>query len=213
MVQLQGKILTDTWVKATWAEYLAIVESPEYAQAKCYYAQGRLRIEMSPLGNDHARDDSIIGYAIHLFAALKTIRLNGNHNCSYRQIGIKEIQPDQSYYIGKNAKAIPRGTKIIDLDQYPAPNLVIEIGDTSIRDDQGEKRLIYEDLGVEEYWIVDVQNSSIIALAMKNNGSEKITESCLLPGLKIKTLETALRKSWDVDHGEVGAWLMSEFQK
>ncbi|MBR8829516.1 MAG: Uma2 family endonuclease [Gomphosphaeria aponina SAG 52.96 = DSM 107014] len=213
MVQLQGKILTDTWVKASWAEYLAIVESPEYEKAKCYYAQGRLRIEMSPLGNDHASDHLTIIQAISLFTAVNNIRLNGKDNCSYRKTGFKEVQPDVSYYIGKNAKAIPRGTKIIDLDQYPAPNLVIEIGDTSIRDDQGEKRLIYEDLGVEEYWIVDVQNSSIIALAMKNNGREKITESRLLPGLKINILTTALQKSRTSDHGEIGAWLISEFQK
>ena len=33
---------------------------------------------------------------------------------------------------------------------------------------KGKKRLLYEDLAVDEYWIVDVQNVRIIAFAVAN---------------------------------------------
>ncbi|MCG6134295.1 MAG: Uma2 family endonuclease [Nostoc sp. LLA-1] len=71
--------------------------------------------------------------------------------CSYRQVGVREVQPDISYYIGDNADVIPYGTSIINLDVYPPPDLVIEVANTSLADDQGAKRLLYEDLGVKEY--------------------------------------------------------------
>jgi Uma2 family endonuclease len=213
MSKLHLKVPIDTWVKASWDDYLEIIKTPEYAKAKCYYHQGRLRIEMSPIGNDHSRDHSIIIYAIILFANLKGIDLNGNDNCTYRKLGYQEVQPDASFYIGENANAIPWGTTIIDLNKYPAPNLVIEVGNTSLADDKGEKRFLYEDLGIGEYWIVDVPNVQIIALAMENGGSRRIRESNLLPGLKIEVLETALQRSRETNHSKVGAWLLDKFQE
>ncbi|NEQ40476.1 MAG: Uma2 family endonuclease [Okeania sp. SIO3I5] len=97
----------------------------------------------------------------------------------------QEVQPDISYYIGDNTNIIPRGTSVVGLDIYPSPDLVIEIANTSLADDKGEKRLIYEDLKVKEYWVVDVKNVDIIAFTVVNNGSKRIRESQILPGLVI----------------------------
>ena len=213
MSTLKTKLPTDTWVTATWEEYLQEIAQPEYAKAKCYYYKGQMRIEMSPVGNAHASDHSIIIYAVHLFASLKGIDLNGKDNCTYRKTGCNEIQPDASFYIGKNAELIPWGTTIIDLDVYPAPDLVIEVASTSLSDDKGEKRLLYEELGVKEYWILDVENVKILAFAIENGGSRKITESQVLPGLVMAVLEAAFDQSRKTNHGQVGAWLLAEFQQ
>lgn len=40
MKDLQTPILTDTWVTATWDEYIQLVSNPIYDKAKCYYHQG-----------------------------------------------------------------------------------------------------------------------------------------------------------------------------
>lgn len=74
------------------------------------------------------------------------------------------------------------------MNEYPAPNLIIEIANTFLADYQRKKRLLYEDLAVDEYWIVDVQNVRIIAFAVANGGSERITVSQVLPGLAISQL-------------------------
>ncbi len=118
-----------------------------------------------------------------------------------------------SYYIGENADVIPFGTSIINLDIYPPPNLVIEIANSSLADDKGEKRLLYEDLGIAEYWILDVKNVQIIAFVIENKGSRRITESQVLPGLPISLLNDALRRTRQMNQGQVGAWLLAEFQK
>ena len=213
MNTLATKIPSDAWINASWDEYLQISENPDYENAKFYYYQEKLRIEMSPLGNDHASDHSIINYGINIFVAVKGIDLNGKDNCSYRKTGYQEAQPDLSYYIGDTVDAVPYGTGVIDLDKYPAPTLVIEIANTSLADDQGSKRLLYEDLGVKEYWIVDVKGLKIIAFKIANQGSSRIRTSQVLPGLEISFLEECLQRSRQNNHGKVGAWLLEQLQK
>lgn len=213
MSELQTKLPTDTWVVATWDEYMQAIEDPACEKAKGYYHNGQLRIEMPPVGSDHASDHTIVLFAVNLFATLKGIPLNGRDNCTYRKTGVRECQPDISYHIGDRAQVIPWGTSIIDLDVCPPPDLVIEIANTSLADDKGEKRLLYEDLKVSEYWIVDVQHAQIIAFAiLSDSGSRRITQSQVLPGLTISLLEEALRRSRQVNQAQVGAWLLSQMR-
>ncbi|MEH1930276.1 Uma2 family endonuclease [Nostoc sp.] len=213
MSELQIQLVTDTWIAVTWDEYIQIIENPAYEKAKGYYHNGQMRIEMPPIGNDHASDHTIILFAVNLFASIKGIALNGKDNCTYRKTGFNEAQPDVSYYIGENADVIPYGTSIIDLDIYPPPDLVIEVANTSLADDQGKKRLLYEDLGVKEYWILNVQNVQVMAFAIENQGSRRITESQVLPGLTISLLNDALRRTRQINQSQVGAWLLTQFQQ
>jgi len=212
MSELKTKLPTNTWIVATWDEYIQAIEDQAYEKAKCYYHNGRMRIEMPPVGNDHASDHTIIISAISLFAATKRIDLNGKDNCTYRKTGFDDAQPDVSYYIGENADVVPYGTSIIDLDIYPPPALAIEVANTSLADDKGEKRLLYEDLEVAEYWIVDVQHVQVIAFAIENGGSRRIAQSQVLPGLSVSLLNDAFRRTRQMNQGQVYAWLLTQFQ-
>ncbi len=211
MITTQTKLITDTWITIAWEDYLQLCDDYNYEKAKFYYYNEQGRIEMTPIGNDHASDHSMINYAIHLYAGLRNIPLNGNDNCSYRKAGKKEAQPDLSFYIGDNVNVIPYGTSIVDLNIYSPPNLVIEVANTSLADDKGEKRLLYEDLGVQEYWIVDVKSVNIIAFQMEEKGSRRIPQSQVLPDLEISLLVQALQKSRDSNHSEVSRWLLQQW--
>jgi Uma2 family endonuclease len=212
MSQLQAKLPTDTWVNATWDEYIKAISEPAYEKARGYYYNGRMRLEMSALGNPHSRDHFIVIAAIALFASTRNIDLDGHDNCSYRKKGYEEAQPDVSFYVGANAEIVSWDATIIDLDTYPPPDLVIEVAYSSLADDKGEKRLLYESLGVREYWIIDVQNVQVIAFEIENRGSRRIEQSQVLPGLSIAVLEEAFRRSRQMNHGKVSAWLLSQFQ-
>ena len=211
MNELQIKLPTNTWVVASWDQYVQAIEDPAYEKAKSYYHNGQLRIEMTPLDHDHSRDHTIILFAVNLFATIKGINLNGMDNCTFRKTGVKDCQPDVAYYLGENADVIPWGTSLIDLNSYPPPDLVIEVANTSLADDKGEKRLLYEDLNVTEYWIVDVQNVELTAFAIADGGSRRITQSQVLP-LTISLLQEALRRTRQMNQAQVGAWLLTKMQ-
>lgn len=213
MSNLQIQLPADTWTPATWEDYLKIVEAPDYDKARSYYYHGHMRLEMSPVGFDHSIDHSIIAFAINLFAVVKGIPITMADNCTYRKAGIQECQPDLSCYLGNKAQAIPKGTNIVNLDQYPAPDLIVEVSKTTLLDDLGIKRSLYEDMGVAEYWIVDVKNTQVLDYAIGDRGSHQIDVSQVLPGLTIATLTEALDRSRQTDHSQVGAWLMSQFSQ
>lgn len=181
---------------------------------------------MPPVGFDHASDNGIIFFAVNLFCTLKGIPLRGLITCSYRKVSVRECQPDVSYYIGERAKLALTGTSAVDLNSYPAPDLVIEVANTSLSDDIGNKRLLYEAMEVSEYWVVDVQNTQSFCVSVRpwrsrrqlaagiaDGGSKRITQSQVLPGLDMALLEETLRRSRQMDNTQVGAWLPAQIQK
>ncbi|MBD2480761.1 Uma2 family endonuclease [Planktothrix sp. FACHB-1365] len=201
-------IATETWVKATWEEFLALTENPQYAEGKFYYDQGYVRIEMSPLGSAHGHDNTILSTVILIYAALKNIPIKGFTNTSFRKTGLRESQPDMGFYIGDNFQFPPRNNSPINLDELTAPNLIIEIGASSFPDDIGRKRLLYEKLEIQEYWVVNVEDNTILAFAVENQGSRLIEESLVLPGFKIALVVEALQRSQTEDDGSITRWLM-----
>jgi Uma2 family endonuclease len=208
-------LITDQWISATWDEFMQVLENPIYAESRCYYDKNQIkqmRIETMPVGSEHALDNGIIYAVIFLYCTLKNIPHKGLLNASYVKTGFQGCQPDISCYIGEIAALAPRSSSIVSLDESPAPNLVIEISSSTINDDLGKKRLLYEQLGVSEYWVVDVQEVKIIALEMlENGGSRQITESKLLGGLAIADLEAALKLSREKSQSEVGTWLLQKY--
>ena len=201
----------DDWQKADWETYQqAIAQASE--KTKGYYHDGMMRLEMSPVGNPHSRDHSIVIYATLLFAALRDLRVDVHDNCTYRKTGLREAQPDVSLYVGDRVGSLDWETKIVDLDQLPPPDLAIEISDSTLPDDCGRKRLLYEDLGVREYWVVNVPEALILGFEIIERGSRRIQESAVLPGLSLDILEEALRRSRKADHGQVSAWLLQQWQ-
>lgn len=213
MTNLHTKLPTDNWITATWDEYIQLIEDPAYEKAKSYYHKEQLRIEMPPVGPDHADDNGIITILVSLFGIAKAIPLRVLINCSYRKIGVREVQPDVSYYIGSRVKLAATGSSVVNLDNNQSPDLVIEIADTSLSDDLGAKRILYEDLGVSEYWVVDVKKAKITAFKIiANNGSQRSPVSEILPGLAISLLEEGLQRSRTVDNTEVGSWFLQQVQ-
>ncbi len=166
MQDLQTGPRTDTWMMADWDGYVRILESPLYEKAKGYYYKGHMRLEMLPVSFDHGSDHVVIIFAVNLLTAIKDLAATGLDTTTFRKTRVRDCQPDVSYYLGRYAQAIPRGTGIVDLNRYPAPNLVIEIAKSSLLDDVGAKRALYEELGVVEYWVVDVQNAQVLAYAI-----------------------------------------------
>jgi Uma2 family endonuclease len=213
-------LTTDTWIKATWEEFLAVCDRldnpqenrPDLEKRRCYYDTGWMRIEAMGIGSAHGQDNSILAAVVTLYGTLRNIPHIAFTNASFRKAGERECQPDLAYYIGSGVQRPPRNNQPVDVNLYGAPTLAIEIASTTLNDDLGQKRLLYERLGVKEYWVVDVQNAIVLAFAVAEGGSRQIQVSQVLPRLAIETVEETLKRSLTADDTEVNRWLMQEFQ-
>jgi len=206
-------LATDTWVTATWDEFLAIAHLPQFKHARCYYDAGWMRIETRPIGSGHGQDNSILAAVVSLYGTLRDVAYVSFINSSFRKTGERECQPDLAYYIGTTEVQRPtKNSQPVDVDTWGPPTLAIEIASTTLNDDLGQKRLLYERLGVAEYWVVSVETATVIAFKVADRGSFQIDTSEVLPRLAIATIEEALRRSQTEDDGAVNRWLLKQFR-
>lgn len=206
-------VSTDTWVEATWEDFLTFADDPTLANGRFYYDQGYMRIEMLPIGSAHSQDNSIVSTVIILYAAIKNIPIKELTNPSLRKVGVRESQPDIAFYIGKNLRFPPRNNAPVNLNELDPPNLVVEIAASSLEDDTTRKQKLYQRLGVGEYWVVDVNQSQVIACCLSPGESIPIRQSLVLPGLEIDLVEEALKRSQTEDDGAISRWLLATFSR
>ena len=204
----QTQLQTDVWVKATWDEFAAAMDDPKYAEGRGYFDHGYMRIEMAPLGPGHGRHNAVAMDVVSMFAALRNIRLAKLINCSFYKPGDRGCQPDVAFYIGDSFQLPPQDNAPVDVTVYGPPTLAIEVETSLFKDDLGAKRLLYERLGVMEYWVVDVENCAAIAFSVAEGRSGEIAVSEGLPGLPIAVVNEALVRSQSEDDSTLLRWLM-----
>lgn len=207
---LQQNFITDTWVKTTWEEFLQLAYAPAYQNGRAYHYNGKTRIEMTPIGWNHAEDNSIISTLVILFCAIKQIPAKELTNCSFRKAGVREAQPDIAFYLNTLNYLPPRSNSPVDLDRYSPPNLVIEIASSSLEDDLGEKRLLYEQMNIQEYWVVAVSRGEITIFSIADGGSKVVQSSQVLPGLTVIFIQEVLKRSLSEDHSAVTRWFLTQ---
>lgn len=207
------RVVTDEWVQASWDEFMSAAANPTWEAGSFYYFDRQMRIEIAPVGYWQARGRAIVSQVASLFATFADIAVQELCRCSFRLEGVCEFQPDISFYLGARSDfAFPaRGDDPVDLSEIQPPSLAIEVAASSLDDDLGWKRLLYEQAGVLEYWVVDVMRGEVIAFEMSEGRSGRIYESLVLPGLRISLLEEVLRRSQTEDDGAVNRWLMETF--
>jgi Uma2 family endonuclease len=203
---------TDTWVKADWDDFITFADDPTLVNGRFYYDHGYMRIEMSPLGTSHGRDNTVIPLVINLYATVKNLPIVGLTNTSFRKTGIQEAQPDLAFYIGNDLRFPPRSNAPINLNEMIPPTLVVEIAASSLQDDLNRKQTLYQRLGVKEYWVVNVNASQVIAFSLSAGTATVINSSQALSGLAISLVEVALRRSQSEDDGAISRWLLATFQ-
>lgn len=199
---------TDTWVKATWDDFVATMDTTPYDEGRGYFDNGSMRVEMAALGGGHARQNSVVSKVVSLFGMVRAVRLAEFTNGSFHKTGERGCQPDVAFYIGSDFRLPPQDNSPIDVDVYGPPTLAIEIGGSSFKDDLGAKRLLYERLGVNEYWVVNVAEQQVVAFAVAEGGSRQIRVSGVLPGLEMPLVEEALHRSQTEDDTTLMGWLM-----
>lgn len=201
-------------MKATWDEFVTAAYEPAYVNCKAYFDSGSMRIEMPSLGVGHARQNGVIWNVITFFVAAKGIDITSYINASFQKTGLKEFQPDAAFYVGAGAKYLPpQNNSPVIIDLCGSPSLVVEVGASSLSDDLGIKRILYERAGISEYWVVDVEGKKVVAFDIEDERSGQIRTSGVLPGLEMDLVEEALRRSQSENDGAIAQWLVKTFEK
>jgi hypothetical protein len=86
-VSTRQQIQADTWVKATWDDFVAIMDDPQYEEGRGYFDHGYMRVEMAPLGSGHGRQNTVVSQLVGLFGALQNRRVAGFTNCASTKLG------------------------------------------------------------------------------------------------------------------------------
>jgi len=97
-------------------------------------------------------------------------------------------------YIGEGVPQWQEGEpRHINLTKWRVPYLVGEIADTTLATDLDEKKQLYAELQIPEYWVINVRGRQVMAFRLQKNGKyQQCTHSVALAGLPIALLDRTL---------------------
>ncbi len=200
---------------ANWETYLIYRDHYPDDQIKLYFLENKLLIEMGKEGINHASINQlftlIIGFWFSEQPDQKYALLGG---CLLEKPQKKSGAPDLVLYLGEDyPQWQPGERRYLDLEKWQSPNLVGEISDTTLSIDLDEKKHLYAELGIAEYWVIDVQAKRIFAFQLQENGQyDSIEISQVLTGLPLSLLVSALHRLETESNGMVANWFWQEIK-
>lgn len=133
----------------TAALYDAAIESGIFGERRLELIEGEI-IEMSPMSSKHAMVIHKVQRAL-LRAVADTYLVVAQAPLDLGEVS--EPQPDVAIYAGSEADY---------MEQKPTqPLLVVEVADSSLRFDRGEKASLYAKAGISDYWIVNLRAGTL----------------------------------------------------
>ena len=201
------------WQPATWDDYQYHRDRLPEGSASLFFHQGNLLVIMGE-GINHSRFNVLMGFVFLLWFSRKSQQpfdaLNG---CLIEQPGTAAASPDLVLYIGSNWPQWREGeSRYINLAQWRVPDLVGEVGDTTIAADLDEKKHLYAALGIPEYWVADVKGARVLAFRLDAKGHyQQIEISVALAGLPIALLSQTLeRLTQGESNGSAAQWFAQQ---
>ncbi|MCJ2541562.1 Uma2 family endonuclease [Thermostichus vulcanus] len=131
-----------------------------------------------------------------------------DRGCLLEKQGIQAAAPDLILYVGGDIPIYREGERrYINLNCYRAPDLVGEVSDTTLASEMHQKGDLYAELGIREYWVIDIKGKRVFAFTMSESKTYVETEvSRVLDGLKIELLNQTLERL-STSNVAAGAWL------
>jgi Uma2 family endonuclease len=184
------------WQLATWDDYLHQRDRAPEGSASLFFHHGNLLIVMGE-GINHSRFNALMGFVFLIWFSLKSSQpFDSLSGCQLEKPGVAAAAPDLVLYIGTDFPQWRDGeSRYIDLERWRVPDLVGEVGDTTIATDLDEKKHLYASLGIPEYWVADVKGARVLAFRLDQTGHyQQIEVSGALPGLPMALLSQTLER-------------------
>ena len=202
------------WKSATWEDYLAVRDNPKTERMRIFFDSDRLLlIEMGWEGINHAAISDLFTIIFYIwFSQMSEQRFSSLGRCLLEKAPQKAAAPDLVLYLGEDYPRWQPGEKRrIDLDVWPVPHLVGEISDTTLATDLDEKKQLYAQLKIPEYWVIDVRGQQVMAFVLQADGKygECVT-SVALASLPIVLLEETVAQLSEGTNGSAALWFSQQ---
>ena len=213
IVSQVGKI--PQWQAATWEDYVAACEDPSLEEARIFFYEGYLWIDMGNEGPQHARFNDLFTIIFFVWFTTKIGQtFDSLSGCVIEKPKVGAGAPDKVLYIGGDFHQWQKGEpRRINLNQSRVPDLVGEIADTTLASDLDEKKRLYAALGIPEYWVVDIKGERVLAFRLQENGKYQECEiSGAIEGLPIALLSETLKLLGE-GNGTAAMWFAQQVGK
>ncbi len=212
VINLQYQAIVSQEKLATWDDYLKFRDSDNIEGI--FLNQGRLWVDMGKEGINHATINDLFIALLHLWFIHKQPEqiFSTFGRCLLEKPPHRAAAPDLVLYLGENYPTWTKGnSRYINLNESRIPELVGEISDPTIAIDLDEKKHLYADLGIPEYWVIDVLAKRVIAFKLDTHGMyQECEESLALTGLKIDLLSQVLSQLTTGTNGSATAWFFQQ---
>jgi Uma2 family endonuclease len=192
----------------SWKTYETLLEEMSDRRLRLTYNRGNLEIMAPSTGQE--RFKKVAGRFVETIAEELQIRIEPLGSTTFKRPQLSGAEPDECFYID-NIEAV-RGKKRLDLNEDPAPDLVIEVDVTS----SSQNRLqVYADLGVAEVWVYN--GESLLIQQLQNGTYITSPTSQFFPNLPILEIAIFLQQAETVDYLELVKafrnWVRSQREK
>ena len=214
LTETSQKTTIPQWQLATWDDYLSHCDDLKKQRVRLFFDGNYLWIDegldgMGAEGINHAKVSDLITALLFIwFSRFPEPTAESMGRCLLEKPKTQAAAPDIVLYIGEGVPQWREGEhRRIDLSQWRVPNLVGEIADTTLATDLDEKKKIYTDLAIPEYWVIDIQGERVFAFQLDSDGKyQQCTESTALSGLPIDLIEQALQQLKQGTNISVAHW-------
>lgn len=191
------KITVPQWKPATWEEYLAYRDAETPERVRLFFYRHFLLIDMGAEGINHSTVSDLFTVLLFIwFSQFPEQTAASFGRCLLEKANTQAAAPDLVLYIGEGVPQWKQGEpRLIDLNKWRIPDLIGEISDTTLASDLDQKKKIYAELKIPEYWVTNIQGRQVFAFRLQENGTyQQCSESVALSGLPIALLEETLAR-------------------
>ncbi len=202
------------WQAATWEDYVAACEDPSLEEARIFYYEGYLWIDMGNEGINHARFNNLLSLVFYAWFVSKGGQaFDDLGGCVIKKPKVGGGAPDRILYVGGDFIQWKKGEpRQVNLNKSRIPDLVIETSDTTLTSDLDQKKRLYAALGIPEYWVVDIKGERVLAFRLDENGKyQECAISGALEGLPIALLAETL-KMLNQGNGTAAMWFAQQIE-
>ncbi len=200
---------------ATWQDYVALRDDTDLDCQKISFNDGWLWADMGKEGPNHAAFSDFMTAIFFLWAMLHPEEvLQSYGRCLIEKPDVQACAPDLVLYRGDDIpRWQPGEPRRISTTRHRLPDLVGEIGDTTLSLDLDEQKQLYASLGISEYWVIDVKGRRLFGFGLTERGSYEVIEaSRVLAGLPLRLVEQAIERLETETNTAAANWLMQQLR-